>query len=470
MRLAIVTSLALVAAIAVSGLTAATDPASALAAGPIGRPGDRQVRPAEPVVVDGIVSPAPAIVAGSVNRTSLALTATYNVTARLGFGDRSLRVDTRLTVRNDSGAGIDRVELNTIAARLGSMRRLSASVDGTVVAPTRSDQTIIVPLGGVLPAGATATVYLGYSATLRSGTAGSDWMFTRANGVVDLYRWIPWVSLARRFDRPNHGDPFVTPVSPKVVVTVTADRALVFATSGVKTADAGLTERYEATNVRDFVLTAAPDFRTASRRVDGVFIQAFVRPGVAAGPRVDIASRMVRAMVARVGPYPHSQLLIVQSAGGYAMEGPGIIWLPGTPSGSQLTYLIAHETAHQWFYGAVGNDQALAPFTDEAAAEFLARNVLGSRRASRCSTAALDRTIYDYSGACYYETVYIQGSNVLDDLRRRMGDTAFWRTMRSYVATWRWKLAPPRAMLDALDAATSLDFGPVYRSRFPRWY
>jgi hypothetical protein len=51
-----------------------------------------------------------------------------------------------------------------------------------------------------------------------------------------------------------------------------------------------------------------------------------------------------------------------------------------------------------------------------------------------------------------------------------MGDTAFWRTMRSYVATWRWKLAPPRAMLDALDAATSLDFGPVYRSRFPRWY
>jgi aminopeptidase N len=339
-----------------------------------------------------------------------------------------------------------------------------------VVAPGRSDQTITVPLGGVLPAGATATVYVGYSAVLRSGTAGSDWMFTRANGIVDMYRWIPWVSLARRFDRPNHGDPFVTPVSPRVTVRLTSDRSLVIATSGQKVADAGLTEHYVATNVRDFVLTAAPDYRTASRRVDGVFIQAFVRPGIAASSRVDIAARMIRAMAARVGPYPYPQLLIAQSAGGYAMEGPGIIWLPGAPSGSQLTYLIAHETAHQWFYGAVGNDQAIAPFTDEAAADFLARNVLASRRASRCATAPLDRTIYDYSASCYYETVYIQGANVLDDLRRRMGDTRFWAVMRTYVSTWRWKLAPPRALLDALDAATPLDFGPVYRARFPRWY
>ena len=58
------------------------------------------------------------------------------------------------------------------------------------------------------------------------------------------------------------------------------------------------------------------------------------------------------------------------------------------------------------------------PLTD-----FLARNVLGQRRASRCSTARLDLSIYKYSSACYYEVVYIQGGNFLDDLRKRMGNT-----------------------------------------------
>ena len=61
--------------------------------------------------------------------------------------------------------------------------------------------------------------------------AGSNWLFTRANGIVDAYRWIPWVSRATPFTRPNHGDPFVTPVSPEVIVNVTTDRRLVIAST-----------------------------------------------------------------------------------------------------------------------------------------------------------------------------------------------------------------------------------------------
>lgn len=392
------------------------------------------------------------------------------MTARLGFGDRSLRVDATLAIRNDSGAGIDRLELNTIAAQLGSMVRLSAAVDGRAVIPRRSDQTIVVPLGGVLPAGASATVYVGYSAHLRSGTSGSDWLFTRANGIAELYRWIPWISRARPFDRPNHGDPFVTPISPKVVVRLTTDRALVVATPGRRVSAVGRTQTFEATQVRDFAIVAAPDFRTASRHVGATFVQAFVRPGTAAGPRLDAAEHALRAMAARVGPYPYASYLVAQTAGGYGMESPGLTWIPGGIGGADLRYLVTHETAHQWFYSLVGNDQATAPFTDEAAADFLARSVLGSRRSSHCATAPLDRSIYRYSATCYYETIYIQGGNVLDDLRRRMGDAAFWPALRRYVTTWSWRLAPPRALLDTLDAATSLDFGPVYRSRFPTWY
>ncbi len=65
------------------------------------------------------------------------------------------------------------------------------------------------------------------------------------------------------------------------------------------------------------------------------------------------------------------------------MESPGLTWIPTGVGSANLSYLVHHETGHQWFYGIVGNDQSAEPFTDEAAADFLARNVLGQRRASR---------------------------------------------------------------------------------------
>ena len=113
------------------------------------------------------------------------------------------------------------------------------------------------------------------------------------------------------------------------------------------------------------------------------------------------------------------------------MESPGLIWIP---RGSARPACPASSPTRrpQWFYWIVGNDQARQPFADEAMADFLARYVTGTQRASRCSTAPLDLSIYRYSKACYYETVYIQGGNVLDELRRRMGGTRFWAGIRDY--------------------------------------
>jgi len=146
------------------------------------------------------------------------------------------------------------------------------------------------------------------------------------------------------------------------------------------------------------------------------------------------------------------------------MESPGLTWIP-TSAGS-LSYLVAHETGHQWFYGIVGNDQARQPYADEAATDFVARYVLGLRRASRCSTARLDLSIYRYSSACYYEDIYIQGGNFLDDTRRTMGSTAFWAGMRDYLARYRFKIAGTKTLLDVLDDHTPLNLVPRYEPRF----
>ena len=96
---------------------------------------------------------------------------------------------------------------------------------------------------------------------------------------------------------------------------------------------------------------------------------------------------------------------------------------------------------------------------------------LGLRRASRCSTARLDLTIYRYSSACYYEDIYIQGGNFLDDTRKADGlDARSGPAIRDYLAANRFKLAATKTLLDTLDAHTSLNLVPRYQPRFPRLY
>ena len=93
-----------------------------------------------------------AITPGSVNRTSLNLSATYSVGLTLNYASRSFMVNSIATITNTSGGPIDRIELNTIAARLGGMSLRVVQVDGRNVARRVSDQTIVVPLGGILAA------------------------------------------------------------------------------------------------------------------------------------------------------------------------------------------------------------------------------------------------------------------------------------------------------------------------------
>jgi len=417
-----------------------------------------------------VVASITGIVPGSVNRTSINLTATYTVGLRLNFGTRGFRADTTIDVVNTSGGPIDRLELNTIAARLGGMRLTAVTVDGTPRTATIDDQTIVVPLGGVLAAGASTRVRVVYAATLRSTIIGSNWLFTRTNGVLEAYRWIPWVSRRTPFNRPNHGDPFVTPVSPRVRVAITSDRTLVYATPGSRIAVSGLRQTFEATNVRDFAFTAAPDYRSISATVGDNIVRVYYRGSFPALATLAAAKRAITRMEALVGPYPYRTYRLAQTAGGFGMESPGLTWIPSGVARTNLAYLVTHETGHQWFYSLVGNDQARQPFADEAATDFLARYTLGLRRASRCSTARLDLTIYRYSGACYYEIVYIQGGNFIDDLRRRMGSTAFWRGMRAYVAANRFQFGSTKELLDTLDAATPFNFVPRYALRFPSIY
>ncbi len=415
-----------------------------------------------------------AIVPGSVDRSSIHLEATYDVEATLDWAARTIDARTVLTVRNTSGSSIDRLELNSVAGAVGGMRILESLVDGRQVDVEVIDQTILVPLGGILPAGESAAVVIGYSATFNPDGEGRNYFFTRSGGILSVHRWIPWVSRQTSFWSAERGDPFTTAVSPEVRVTLTADRALTYASTGASTGGEGTTRTFVARDVRDFNFTAAPDFRKLKgRSLDGdTRIVVYTRT-LPAAVMLDYARRSIAAFESAIGQYPYRRYTVSESSGDISMESPGHIWIErGTPDWN-VPFLTVHETAHQWFYGVVGNDQVREPFADEAMTEFITRWFLGAFRDSRCPKDRLDRGIAGYTASCFYEVVYVQGANFIDRLRADVGDQRFWAAVRDYWNANRFEFGGTVELLESLRLAAEAADVQVerrYHSRFPRYY
>jgi hypothetical protein len=412
---------------------------------------------------------ASAILPGAVDGTSLDVEARYDVRMTLRLASGTISVVEVITITNRSGGPIDHLELNTVLARIGTLRITAASVDGAAVRPVVTDQTIRLPLGGILPPDASATVRLAFGARFGTRLDASHWLFTSYGGAWAAYRWLPWVSRARRFDRANHGDPFITASSPFVRLTVTSDRAVTIATSGRRVAVNGRTQVFEATDVRDFTFVADPGLRATAATVGDTRVVAYAR---SAGRRAALLRETSRALVRLeqlLGPYPWRVLTVAETAGGYAVESPGAIWIPRGAASGRLPWLVSHEIAHQWFYGLVGSDQANEPFADEAPADYLARYVTGSLRSSRCAQDELDRSIYAYTTSCYFETVYVQGSQVLETIRKRTGTGAFFGAMQAYLAEHRNGIGSTRELLAAFDAVDPVDLAARLRLRARRF-
>lgn len=400
--------------------------------------------------------------------SSLGLSATYDATATLKWSKSKLIVASTALVTNGTEEPVDALTFSLLPAKLGRMTLNSVTVGDLPATAVVSGQTVGVTLPAPLLPTEQVAVTIRYVALFGSTNPNSQWLFTKVNGIATAYRWIPWLSKQIRFKRPNFGDPFVTAVSSDVRVSLTSDRTLKFATSGVQTGVSGLTQTFEAHNVRDFNFTASPYYLTRTAKWEGVTVTVYYRTL----PSVKLLDWTIAALARfsnKVGPYPYATVSVAETSGGYGMESPAMYWIPQNTPTSSRRHIVTHEMAHQWFYGVVGNNQAEQPFTDEAMAEFLTRDFIG-HRASRCALATLDRTVYEYTDSCYYEVIYVQGDNYLDAYRLRVGDSAFWAGVQNYYQTYRFSITGIRQLWDILDAAAPPELAGGHEERFPRTF
>ena len=324
------------------------------------------------------------------------LDATYDVTAAIKWKKGRLNVTSTAHVTNNSDSAVDVLTFNAAPAKIGGMVFGEVTADGQPATMTVEDQNLIVTLPAPLEPAQTVSVTIVYAAWFGKTGGNKQWLFAKVDGVASAYRWIPWLSRAYLFTTPTYGEPFVTKVSDTVNVSITTDKPMEIATSGHLVSVNGLTRNFVAHNVRDFNFAASPKYVVHTQQWGDTTITYYtIMLPLAKLQTWTVAS--LQRFSQRVGPYPYQDYAVAEVPTGPSMESPAMIWLTQTAiARGTLKYLIVHETAHQWFYGIIGSDQAAEPFADEAMAEFMTRDFIG-HRLSHCSQDELDRDVYDYS-------------------------------------------------------------------------
>jgi len=206
---------------------------------------------------------------------------------------------------------------------------------------------------------------------------------------------------------------------------------------------------------------AAGRLRSLQGVVDGVTVTVWsARRGLARTLR--IARRRLPRLAALFGPFgwPDLQIVVTPDA---AMEHTGLIMT------QREDFVVTHELAHEWWYALVSNDQAQAPWLDEAFASY-AEEAAGAQRRPWCrrpgrgarlvtrDTAYFRR--HHYAG---YGLVYAEGACLLDVLRRRMGHAVFDAALRSYALANRYGWSTAAEFRAAMDAASPVPLDDLWR-------
>jgi hypothetical protein len=250
--------------------------------------------------------------------------------------------------------------------------------------------------------------------------------------------------------------------------------------------------RYTITSARAFVISASREYIVASLQVGDVIVSSYYYPlNNTPGQAVLQASAEALQVFSQLyGSYPHKTLSIVMADFKDSMEFSALYFhsplyyeqYDGTPM-NYLTFIAAHETAHQWWFEQIANDQAQQPWLDEALATYSERVYYENLHPDLVSTwwayrvdffnpqGFIDVPIYDAQGfEPYRVTVYLQGAHFLEELRARIGDEAFFAFIQDYLAQGRGKILTTSDFFRILNEHTSADYSDIVRQYFQNIY
>jgi len=239
--------------------------------------------------------------------------------------------------------------------------------------------------------------------------------------------------------------------------------------------------------VRDFAWVASSGFEAVWKQAGGAKITSFYIKGDAPYGKkaLDYAGKAIEFFSSFFGAYPYKEFAVVASdfyIGG--MEYPNLVMIGRQfyNDGELLEYVVVHETAHQWWYGLVGNNEVREAWLDEALTEFSTvlyyENVYGKETGQRIyedfilnpykfyeqgqshPPGPILRPLSEFSDWREYDAiVYNRGAIMLKQLESSIGRDKLQEAMRFYFRQNIYKNATTADFIKAVNKATGADWG-----------
>jgi hypothetical protein len=271
--------------------------------------------------------------------------------------------------------------------------------------------------------------------------------------------------------------------------------APIVASSGAPAPNGEWTQ-YTLTSGRTFVISASREYKVILSPAGDAMVHMYYFPLYDTSARASLlASVMAMQVYAQHygTQYPHKTFSIVMGDFNDGMEFSGLVFMPrsaynlynGTSQNLLITVTV-HETAHQWWFEQVADDQAMQPWLDEAFAAYSEYVYYASvdpyavswwwsywhpRVGGTASLPWVDISIYDAGGYIpYTNTVYLGGAHFLDDLRTRLGDQAFYAFLQDYLKQENGRIATADDFFRILRADTQVDFSDLLKKYFKNSY
>jgi len=362
-----------------------------------------------------------------------------------------------------------------------------------------AEQTLLqVPLQEALAPGSTSEIYLEYRSQVpvqirrsgRNNAEGVDYTMTQWFPKIAAYDqngWHPNPYVGREFYGP-FGDYEVSitlPSSYKIGGTGLLQEEEQYWQAGDSLAHGALRYRYRAAadarrtwhfkarQVHTFAWAADPDFiHLAQQQAGKPDLHFYYLPAYDSVWRQLIrpARQFFDITSATFGAYPYPQFSAVQGGDG-GMEYPMCTMLKGTGKLPGLLGTLAHEAAHNWYYGVLASDEFRYPWMDEGFTSFaesyglnqMRREPVQNPHQRMVAAAALMTglnpkfeplsTPADYfeHNRTYSFSAYVRGEAFLAQLQYILGDSLFFEGMRHYWLQYQFRHPTPQDFMRVME-------------------
>ncbi len=292
-----------------------------------------------------------------------------------------------------------------------------------------------------------------------------------------------------------NGDPFYSDLA-NYTVDITAPDNLKVASSGEMVGETKsngkLTSCYYSSCVRDFALVLSERFSVIEEKVGDTTIQYYYFEDENCESSLKAGVDALKTFSNLFGDYPYSTFTIVKTDFVYGgMEYPRLIMISADVTDpDDYKNVIIHETAHQWWYGMVGNDEFLYPWLDEALTEYstilfydhnegynfnhddmvdalksnytlfitVYQDVLGDIDTSM-------RAVDQYSTEPEYTyCTYVKGVLMYDSLYNLIGEKKFISALKLYFDNNKFTNSTPSTLISAFEEASKTELKNFFSS------